>query len=88
MCVAAPMRLIAIEDGMGKAELGGVVREVSLALLASPACGAASGAEIGDYVLVHAGFAIGKVDEEEARLTLEALDEIAEGDRPDGLAEA
>jgi hydrogenase expression/formation protein HypC len=80
MCVAAPMRLISIEDGRGKAELGGVVREVSLALLA--------GAEIGDYVLVHAGFAIGKVDEEEARLTLEALDEIAERDRPDGAAES
>ncbi len=76
MCVAAPMRLVSIEGEKGRAELGGVSREVSLSLL--------PGASVGDYVLVHAGFAIGRVDEDEARATLEALDEIAGGDRADG----
>lgn len=70
MCVAAPMRLVEINGGEGIAELGGVRRKVSLVLLESAA--------LGDYVLVHAGFAIGKVDEEEAKLTLEALGECSE----------
>lgn len=70
MCVAAPMRLVEINGGEGIAELGGVRRKVSLVLLES--------ASLGDYVLVHAGFAIGKVDEEEAKLTLEALGECSE----------
>jgi hydrogenase expression/formation protein HypC len=69
MCVAAPMRLVSIEGDRGRAELGGVLREISLALL--------PGAAIGDYVLVHAGFAIGTVDEELARATLDDLEEIA-----------
>jgi hydrogenase expression/formation protein HypC len=70
------MRLVSIAGEAGKAELGGVLRDVSLALLPD--------AELGDYVLVHAGFAIGKVDEEEARLTLDALAEIAGCDGHDG----
>ncbi len=65
MCVATPMRLASVEGDQGLAELGGVTRKVSLALLESAAPG--------DYVLVHAGFAIAKVDEEEAALTIEAL---------------
>jgi len=64
------MRLVSVEGEVGQAELGGVTRKVSLALLPDAA--------IGDYVLVHAGFAIGKVDEEEARLTLEAIDAISD----------
>jgi hydrogenase expression/formation protein HypC len=64
------MRLVEINGGEGIAELGGVRRKVSLVLLES--------ASLGDYVLVHAGFAIGKVDEEEAKLTLEALGECSE----------
>jgi hydrogenase expression/formation protein HypC len=69
MCVAAPMRLVSIEGERGRAELGGVLREVSLALL--------PGAAVGDYVLVHAGFAIGMVDEDRARATLDDLADIA-----------
>ncbi len=74
MCVATPMRLVAVDGDEGRAELDGVERKVSLALLES--------AVPGDYILIHAGFAIAVVDEEEARRTLEDLAEI------DGLAGA
>jgi hydrogenase expression/formation protein HypC len=72
MCVAAPMRLIEVQGEEGRAELDGVTRTVSLALLDSAAPG--------DYVLIHAGFAIAKLDEEEARLTLEAIAACGEGE--------
>ena len=71
MCVAMPMRVLEIgEDSEGLAELGGVRRRVSFRLLGDVA--------LGDYVLVHAGFAIAKVDEDEARLSLDALAECGE----------
>lgn len=89
MCMATPMRIVEVSGGEGTVELGQVRRKVSLALL--------PGAKVGAYVLVHAGFAIGEVDEEEARLTLEAIGAVAaegqdrnegrEGDG-DGLAAA
>jgi hydrogenase expression/formation protein HypC len=70
MCVATPMRLQSANGDEGIVELGGVKKKISLALLESAA--------VGDYLLIHAGFAIARVDEEEARLTLEALAECAE----------
>jgi hydrogenase expression/formation protein HypC len=70
------MKLVTVGGGEGTAELGGVTRKVSLALLESAAPG--------DYVLVHAGFAIAKVDEEEAMLTIEAIAACEDG--TDGLA--
>jgi hydrogenase expression/formation protein HypC len=75
MCVATPMKLVTVKGDEGVAELGGVTRKVSLALLES--------ASPGDYVLIHAGFAIAKVDEEEAMLTIEAI--AACEDEVDGL---
>ncbi len=78
MCVAAPMRLVEAEGEQGIAEQGGVRRKVSLALLGS--------AKAGDYVLVHAGFAIAIVDEEEAALGLEALEACAEAEREAGAS--
>ncbi|MCK4245382.1 MAG: HypC/HybG/HupF family hydrogenase formation chaperone [Candidatus Omnitrophica bacterium] len=68
MCLALPMRVIKIKDKEGTVELGGVKRKVNLQLLAE--------ANIGDYLLVHAGFAIQKLDEEEAERTLSFLKEI------------
>jgi hydrogenase expression/formation protein HypC len=66
MCLAMPMKVIEIlPDSEAIAELGGVRRKVSLKLL--PDVG------IGDFVLIHAGFAIGKVDEESARETIDVL---------------
>jgi hydrogenase expression/formation protein HypC len=72
MCLAIPMKLIEKSNELeGVAELWGVRRQVSLML--------APEAEVGDHVLLHAGYAIGIVDEEEARETLKMLDELGMG---------
>ena len=68
MCWAVPARLIEMEGELGKVELGGTVREVGLQLM--------EGLAIGDYVLVHAGFAIQKVDRDEAEATLAFLSDV------------
>jgi len=65
------MKLMECDDFLGVAEVDGVRREVSLMLLPEPAA-------IGDWVLVHAGYAIGQVDEQEAQRTLNLLREAAE----------
>lgn len=69
MCLAIPMKLIERVDYEGTVELRGVHRKISLILFPD--------AEVGDHVLVHAGYAIGRVDAEEARATLELLDQVA-----------
>jgi len=68
MCWAVPTRLTEIDGETGKVEIGGTVREIGLQLCPD--------ARVGDYVLIHAGFAIQKVDEEEARETLDLLAEM------------
>ncbi len=68
MCLAIPMKLISIKGNKGVVELSGVKKEISLNLL--------SNVEIGDYLIVHAGFAIEKLNEEEAKKTLEIWEEI------------
>jgi hydrogenase expression/formation protein HypC len=55
---------------MGKVDFGGVIKEIALAYVPD--------AGVGDYVLVHVGFAISKVDEKEAAETLDLLREIAD----------
>ncbi|MGD1148660.1 MAG: HypC/HybG/HupF family hydrogenase formation chaperone [Thermoanaerobaculaceae bacterium] len=70
MCLAVPMKLIERQEALGIAELDGVRREVSLMLQPE--------AKVGDYVLVHAGYAIGLVDEEEANATLDLLRQVAD----------
>jgi len=65
MCLGVPMRVKAITNEMAVCEIDGVRREASLMMIDDVA--------VGDYVLIHAGFAIEKIDEEEARLTLQAL---------------
>jgi len=69
MCLAVPMRLVERREALGVAELDDVRREVSLLLEPD--------ARIGDYVLVHAGYAIAVVDEAEAEATLELLRQVA-----------
>lgn len=69
MCLAVPSKIIGINENTGIVDVDGVKREVSLHLIENP--------EIGDYVMVHAGFAINKVDEDEALETLKVLREIA-----------
>ncbi|PKM42860.1 MAG: HypC/HybG/HupF family hydrogenase formation chaperone [Firmicutes bacterium HGW-Firmicutes-8] len=70
MCLAVPTKIISIDDNIAQVEFGGVLRTVSLDLVPE--------AKIDDYVLVHAGFAIQIVDEEEALKTLEMFREIIE----------
>jgi hydrogenase expression/formation protein HypC len=71
MCLAIPMKLIEITgEGAGKVDAGGVRAEVSLAMVPD--------AEIGDYLIVHAGFAIEVLDQEEAQIRLDLFQEIAE----------
>lgn len=72
MCLAVPGRVESIqEDGpvrMGKVDFGGVVKEVCLAYVPE--------IEVGDYTIVHVGFAISKVDEESALATLKMYEEM------------
>ena len=69
MCLAIPSRIVKIEDGMASIDVDGVQRKTSLLLLEDAA--------VGDYVLVHAGFAIKKIDETAALETLQILKEAA-----------
>lgn len=68
MCLAVPAKIIEIKDLLAKVELSGVTKDVSLMLLPE--------AKVGDYVLVHAGFAMQIVDEKEAEETYALLDEM------------
>ncbi|MGD8990824.1 MAG: HypC/HybG/HupF family hydrogenase formation chaperone [Desulfobacterales bacterium] len=67
MCLAIPSRITKIENNMATIDVEGVQREASLLLLED--------ARVGDYVIVHAGFAISKLDEAAARETLDLLRE-------------
>ena len=70
MCLAVPAEVLELkENEMALTELGGVRKEVSLMLV--------DDVEAGDYVLVHAGFAIEKIDKVEAENALELFEEIA-----------
>jgi hydrogenase expression/formation protein HypC len=67
MCLAIPSRITKIENNMATIDVVGVQREASLLLLED--------ARVGDYVIVHAGFAIQKLDEAAAQETLDLLRE-------------
>ncbi len=69
MCLAIPSKIVNIDNNMAILDVDGVRREASLLLLED--------AEIGDYVIVHAGFAINKVDEIAALETIRLLKEAA-----------
>jgi hydrogenase expression/formation protein HypC len=73
MCLAVPLRIVRIEGTMAEVELGGVLRQVSLVLTPE--------AQVGDYVLVHTGFAISRLDEQEAQETLALFAELEEAAR-------
>ena len=73
MCLGVPGKIVEVHQQddlpMGKVEFGGIVKEVCLAYTPE--------AQVGDYVIVHAGFALHKVDPEEARESLRLLQELA-----------
>jgi hydrogenase expression/formation protein HypC len=68
MCLAIPAKVIKIDGEMATIDMGGVTRSVSLMLVADVA--------VGDYVIVHAGFAIHKVDPREAHESLRLFREM------------
>jgi hydrogenase expression/formation protein HypC len=70
MCLAIPAKVISVKNDKAKVDFGeGVLREVSVTLVS---------AKVGDYVLVHAGYAIQVLDEKEALETLRLWNEILE----------
>jgi hydrogenase expression/formation protein HypC len=82
MCLAIPGKIVAFHEShgvrMSKVDFGGITREACLEYLPD--------AKLGDYVLVHVGFAISKVDEEEAARTyryLEEMNQLAEVNSPE-----
>ncbi len=68
MCLAIPFQIVEISGTRGRTELNGNVREADLTLIENPA--------IGDWVLVHAGFAIERLEPEEAEETLKLFAEM------------
>ena len=71
MCLAIPSEIVEIREKMATVDVSGIRREISLLLLPEEA-------SVGDYVLVHAGFAIHKIDKEAAEEALKLFEEIAE----------
>ncbi len=69
MCLAVPVKIVSIDGDEAETEIAGVRRRVSIALTPE--------AKIGDYVLLHTGYAISVIDEAEAEETLKLLEEIA-----------
>ena len=69
MCIAIPAKILEINGEVAKVDFGGAVRDANISLV---------DAEIGEYVIVHAGFAIQVMDEKEANETLEIFREMLE----------
>ena len=73
MCLAVPGKIISISDGesllrMGRVSFGGLIKQVSLAYVPE--------AQVDDYVIVHAGFALSILDQEEAEHTLNYIQQL------------
>lgn len=77
MCVAVPMKVVEVDGDKIRAELGGITKDARLDIVDERP-------EVGDYVIIHAGFALHRIDPEEARITMElwkemgVIDEIPE----------
>jgi hydrogenase expression/formation protein HypC len=71
MCLAIPALITSIDGKEADVEIGGISRRISLWLTPE--------AKVGDYVLVHTGYAINVLDQEDAKETLDILRQIAEG---------
>ncbi|MDQ8155712.1 MAG: HypC/HybG/HupF family hydrogenase formation chaperone [Gemmatimonadota bacterium] len=84
MCLGIPGKITTIRDdrglSMGMVDFGGIQREVCLAYVREEVA-------TGDYVIVHVGFAIARVDEAEARRTYQALKELSQLDELDWMRE-
>jgi hydrogenase expression/formation protein HypC len=71
MCIGMPAKIVVLKDGSAIIDIEGIRREISIVLIDEKL-------EIGDYVLVHVGFAIAKLKEEEARENLKILKDIVD----------
>ena len=83
MCLGVPGKIVEIYETeglrMGKIDFGGITREACLAYVPET--------EVGDYTIIHVGFAISRLSEEEAQATLEILHEIADIDEELGVVD-
>jgi hydrogenase expression/formation protein HypC len=70
MCLAIPAQVVEIDGEQGIIDMGGVRKEISLALIDNVA--------VGDYVIVHVGYALNKLDPEEAAKTLALFAEMGQ----------
>ena len=68
MCLAMPMKILSIDETLARCEAGGLTQEIRIDFITDP--------QPGDYVMVHAGFAIEKMSEREALENMELLEEI------------
>ncbi len=73
MCLAVPMKVLQLEENVARVAIGGVKRDGRLDIIDKPP-------DIGDYVIVHAGFAIHMIEEEEAKITLAYFEEMLSND--------
>lgn len=81
MCLALPARVVELRDGeLAVVDLGGVRKEISIALVPE--------AQVGDYVIVHVGHALGLIDPEEAARTLELFAELGAAQQADAVGVA
>ncbi|UCE04543.1 MAG: HypC/HybG/HupF family hydrogenase formation chaperone [bacterium] len=69
MCLAVPMRVVEVSDNTAKVEVGGTQRTIGLDIIDPKP-------KVGEYVIVHAGFAINVIDEQEAKITLDYFEEM------------
>jgi hydrogenase expression/formation protein HypC len=72
MCLSVPAKIVQVESNRAKAEVGGLLREISIDLCPEVA--------VGEYVLIHAGFAIQRLDEKEAKETLDLLKQLIQAE--------
>jgi len=70
MCVGIPGKVVSIQGRNARVEVGGAIRDIALDLL--------DGVSVGDYIIAHAGFAIHRLEEEEAQKTLEIIRELTD----------
>lgn len=71
MCLAVPAQIIEVlENGLARCDLNGVKKEINVSLIAQP--------KVGDWVIVHVGFALNRIDEAQAQQTLRMLSTVVQ----------
>lgn len=78
MCLAIPAQVVSIDGEQGTVDIGGVHKEISLALL--------DDVTVGDYVIIHVGYALQKLDPDEAAKTLALFAELGEFEQAEARA--